>query len=305
MPKQLYKANGKLLLFGEYVVLDGALALAIPTKYHQTIQIKAHRGSDLLWESYDLNDQLWFEAQLSLYDFSAIKTNDQETAQYIQKLLKGAVRYNCEFLDKWNGFKVISKINFPRTWGLGTSSSLIHCVAQWAEIQSFDLHFRVSNGSGYDIACAASDGPLTYKLTDDEISYSEIDFNPPFLSKIYFVHLGKKQSSSEAINKYLKSAKKRKDAVASITELTKKALATKSASEFGALMREHEKLISSLIDMPSIAEQFPDLKGDIKSLGAWGGDFAMVLSGEPIANLKAYFKNHGLDVVIPYKEMAL
>ena len=40
MEKTFY-SNGKLLLTGEYVVLDGATALAIPTKYGQYLEISA------------------------------------------------------------------------------------------------------------------------------------------------------------------------------------------------------------------------------------------------------------------------
>ena len=38
--EQNYYSNGKLLLTGEYVVLDGAKALAVPTKFGQLLNIK-------------------------------------------------------------------------------------------------------------------------------------------------------------------------------------------------------------------------------------------------------------------------
>ena len=66
MPKKLFKSHGKLLLFGEYAVIDGAKSLAIPCKKGQSLEIKPHRGSDLIWECYDHNDELWFEAQIYL-----------------------------------------------------------------------------------------------------------------------------------------------------------------------------------------------------------------------------------------------
>ena len=110
MPKKIYRGNGKLLLFGEYAVLDGAKALALPTFRGQVLEIKPHRGSDLIWEAYDENNELWFEAQISLYDFSSIRTSDDKVSRFVQKLLKGAVRYNTEFLNNWNGFKVIHRL---------------------------------------------------------------------------------------------------------------------------------------------------------------------------------------------------
>ena len=47
---------------------------------------------------------------------------------------------------------------------------------------------------------------------------------------------------------------------------------------------------------------FPDFKGVIKSLGAWGGDFVMAISKE---NPTAYFKEKGYPVVLSYEEMIL
>ena len=35
--KKTFYSNGKLLITGEYVVLDGAKALALPTKYGQNL----------------------------------------------------------------------------------------------------------------------------------------------------------------------------------------------------------------------------------------------------------------------------
>ena len=47
---------------------------------------------------------------------------------------------------------------------------------------------------------------------------------------------------------------------------------------------------------------FPDFDGVIKSLGAWGGDFVMVISNE---NPTDYFMEKGYETVIPYEEMIL
>ena len=52
MKKEFY-SNGKLLVTGEYVVLDGALALAIPTKFGQTMKVAPTTGNVIHWKSYD------------------------------------------------------------------------------------------------------------------------------------------------------------------------------------------------------------------------------------------------------------
>lgn len=38
-----FKSNGKLLLTGEYLVLDGAVALALPTKMGQIMTVEPLR----------------------------------------------------------------------------------------------------------------------------------------------------------------------------------------------------------------------------------------------------------------------
>lgn len=304
MPKKVYRGNGKLLLFGEYAVLDGAKALAMPTTYGQVTEIKPHRGSDLVWESYDANNELWFEAQISLYDFSSIRTSDEKVSKFIQKLLKGAVRYNTEFLNNWNGFKVINRLDFSRHWGLGTSSSVIYNIASWADVNPFHLHFYISNGSGYDIACAGAEAPLTYQLLDDQLSYTEVDFEPKFADQLYFVYLGKKQNSGEGIIHYTKQAKKRKQIAKEISQLTDSAMASKNLGEFQKVMMAHEDVISTELKLMKVKdERFSDFEGAVKSLGAWGGDFCMVASKMAPSEVKSYFANLGYKTVLNYKDV--
>ncbi len=304
MPSKKFHSQGKLLLFGEYAVLDGAKALAIPCRQGQSLQIKPHRGSDLIWECYDHNNELWFEAQISLYDFSSIRTSDQATSKFVQKLLKGAVRYNTEFLNKWNGFKAISRLEFPREWGLGSSSTIINNVANWAEVNPFHLHFYVSSGSGYDIACAEAESPVVYQLKEEELSFSEIDFDPSFTDKLYFLHLGNKQSSQVAISHYSKSVKKRKELAKKVTELTDLAIEAKSYLDFKTLVDAHEDLLSTEIGLEKVKDQrFSDFFGSIKSLGAWGGDFAMIVSDASRVEIETYFSAKGYDTLRAYDEM--
>ncbi len=304
MSRKIFNSHGKLLLFGEYAVIDGAKSLAIPCKKGQSLEIKPHRGSDLIWECYDQHGDLWFEAQISLYDFSSVRTSDEGTSKFIQKLLKGAVRYNTEFLNKWNGFKAINRIDFPITWGLGSSSTLINNVANWAQINPFHLHFKISSGSGYDIACAEAEGPITYQLQEDTLNYQEIDFNPDFLSNIYFVYLGNKQSSESAIYHYSKNVKRRKALAKQVSTLTEKALTDKTLADFMSTMDAHEALLSKELNMTCVKEKnFSDFEGSVKSLGAWGGDFVMVASPQKKEELEAYFTAKGHDVFIPYHEM--
>ena len=58
---QTFYSNGKLLITGEYVVLDGALSLAIPTQYGQVLKVKPISSKTIIWKSFDDKDNVWYE----------------------------------------------------------------------------------------------------------------------------------------------------------------------------------------------------------------------------------------------------
>ncbi len=269
------------------------------------MEVKQTRKSDLYWKSYDHNNEEWFTAQISLYDFSAVKTTDEQKAAYLKKLLKGAVRLNSEFLSKWNGFDVKTYMEFDKEWGLGSSSSLTYMVAQWADVNPLLLHFKVFEGSGYDVAAAGAELPITYQIADDTVNYTEVDFIPSFGDKLYFIYLNKKQSSKAAIEHYFKKAKQKKTMVKKLSGITEQVLACKSLSKFIDLITEHEAIISQHLGLETVTEQLglSDFNGGIKSLGAWGGDFILAASDAGEETVKAYFASKGLNTVIPYNEM--
>ena len=295
-----------MLLTSEYAVLDGAKAIALPTKLGQSLICKQTKSSDIHWKSLDHEGNEWFTAQISLFDFSPVKTSDEEIAGKLKKLLKNAVRLNSEFLSKWNGFRVETKLEFPENWGLGSSSSLIYLVAQWSDVHPILLHFKNSNGSGYDVACAGADGPITYQLADGTVNWEEIDFDLGFKNKLHFVYLGNKQSSEEGIKYYSKTVKKKAGFVKECNSLTESFLKVTSFSTFTKLMTEHENLVSKTLNLPSVKEQyFSDFNGSIKSLGAWGGDFVLAASPMNAEEVQNYFKEKGCDSCISYTDFIL
>lgn len=284
--------------------MDGALALAVPTKKGQHLQVKNYNGSDIIWKSYDVNGDEWFKSKISLFDFSAVETTDEEKSKYLKKLLKSAVRINSEFLSKWKGFKVESRLEFPKEWGLGSSSTLTHLVAEWADIHPIELHFQVSDGSGYDVACAGAESALLYRVTDESVAYEPVSFDPSFSQSLYFVYLNEKTSSDDAIRYYFKKAKGRKQFCKDITAITEKMFDASSLAAFAKLMEEHEDLVAKTLDLEKVKDRlFGDYWGSIKSLGAWGGDFVLATSDKSATETSQYFKDKGYDTCIPYAEM--
>jgi len=64
MQKKEFYAHGKLLLTGEYAVLDGALSLALPTQYGQRMEVCALEQKKIYFRSLTMEGETWFEEEL-------------------------------------------------------------------------------------------------------------------------------------------------------------------------------------------------------------------------------------------------
>jgi len=304
--KQYFFGHGKVLLTGEYFVLDGALSLALPTKVGQSLSVKytPSFSPTLSWKSFDVKGNCWFDSKFEFWHFKCLDENPSEETLFLQKILQQVRKQNAHFLRDDVDVKVETRLGFPLDWGLGSSSSLIYNIAQWAYISPFELLFKTYGGSGYDIACAQSDGPIAYKKNSGGPHWSPIYFNPSFRENLYFVYLGKKQNSRDAIKDYSKMRPVSQASLATITELTQEFLNAATLKQFQAAMVSHEKLVGETILMTPIKEKlFSDFSGSIKSLGAWGGDFILVATEESSSYVKSYFNNKGLSVVYSYDDL--
>ena len=303
-----YKSNGKLLLTGEYAVLDGAKALALPTKYGQSLTVEPNDSNLIIWKSLNDLGETWFKDEFHIKNSAAglhvtAKINNEISKRLVQ-IFKAARELNPQFLDTQTGFDVLTRQDFNRNWGLGTSSTLINNVANWAKVDAYKLLQKTFGGSGYDIACAQNDSPITFQLDNlGEPIISTVAFNPTFKNQLYFVYLNQKQNSRDGIKAYKKLGNINQRFVGQINALTEALVGCKSLSEFNSLIEKHEKLISELIKTAPIKTQlFSDFDGAVKSLGAWGGDFVLVSSEK---DPKLYFSEKGFQTVIPYEAMVL
>jgi mevalonate kinase len=302
---QKYYSNGKFLISGEYLVLKGALAFAIPLKFGQSLQVLHlnHGTQSINWKSY-VRENLWFEARFSPERLEIIDTNDNDKAVILQKLLIVANQLNPELLEKQMGFEVISNINFDITWGLGSSSSLLSNIAHWFNVDPMVLHHKTSKGSGFDVACARAKGPILYQLTAENAKITPVTFDPGFRDQIYFVYLGKKQQSDRSIKCYHNLLKSRELEVEEISELTEEIVFAHSLSDFEYAIKEHEKIISGVLGRKTTGEvRFPDYTGSVKSLGAWGGDFVMMTWKNERADLEKYLNEKGYFTIFSFDEI--
>lgn len=299
----IFYSNGKLFISGEYLVLDGADAFALPTKFGQNLVVTQAENQIIEWKSYDYDKQLWFENIISFDEIINNTDSEIETVKNtLINILHEAYLLNPAFIEQSNGYKVTTNLSFPRNWGLGTSSTLINNIAQWTSTNAFTLLKNSFGGSGYDIACAQNNTPILYRIENNFVE--PVVFNPEFTKNIFFVYLNKKQNSKTAIQAY----NRHKDqnlakSVAENNKITTAILNAKTLKEFAYAVEKHEIHLSNIMEIKTIKEiAFPDFNGTIKSLGAWGGDFVMVVSKE---NPKDYFASKGYDTILSYNEMIL
>ncbi|WGH75355.1 GYDIA family GHMP kinase [Tenacibaculum tangerinum] len=324
-------SNGKLLLTGEYAVLDGATALAVPTKFGQDLVVEPIKEPQLIWGSFTHTRECWFEASFDIPKLrltSATFTSDKEgsaefIAETLHTILLEAKKLNPDFLNSENGFIVKTNLTFPQNWGLGSSSTLINNIATWANVNPFTLLWNAFSGSGYDIACAKHNAPILYRLEVASTTLShqsttlsnqstksnyqpivkEVAFSPSFSEELFFVHLNQKQNSREGIAHYKKHRTEAKTLLPEIDNLTQAFLKANSSKDLEKVMVAHEQLIGSIIKQDTVKKRlFPDYFGEVKSLGAWGGDFVLVTGTN---DTPSYFQEKGFNTILPYKKMIL
>jgi mevalonate kinase len=307
MHDQYFYGHGKLLLSGEYFVLEGSEALALPTSVGQSMKVKYRQSyrPTLNWKSVDHAGKVWFESHFEFWHFNPIKSTDQVTENFISNALKAVRLQNPHFLRDDMDVFVESKIEFPLEWGLGSSSSFIYNVAQWAYVSPFELLKKTIGGSGYDIACAQALGPIRYKKFDGKPQWEAASFHPSFKDNIFFVYLGKKQNSEKEVLKFQEmKINNRSQIVNEISELTREMINAGELTTFNKVIKEHESIISRALGYEKVKDlYFSDYWGEVKSLGAWGGDFAMITTNRTFQETREYFEAKGLTTVIPFSEI--
>ncbi len=336
----LYQAHGKFLLTGEYLVLKGALALALPLKFGQSMSVETFpetspneknassetfRETSLQWDAHK-PDGHWFSVTLDPENLEIILCTDQNKAEKLAQILQAVKSLNPNAF-KGNGLKFTTRLDFDPNWGLGSSSTLIANLAQWADVNPYELLKLTFGGSGYDIACATAEGPIYYQLIEKESDcldcfvprndakrpselIQKIEpayFQPSFVEHLFFVYQGQKQNSSKEVKAFLEKTNPidlQKD-IEAVSEISRAMPKCETLDDFGLLMQCHERIIARCIGQTPVQKRFPGFEGVLKSLGAWGGDFILAATEWPESQVEEYFKGKGLDVVFGYKEMVI
>lgn len=287
--------------------MDGAKALALPCRYGQTLTVEKISKPEIHWKSFDCEGDLWFEQIFQILNGKIVKpklskASNQDTSSRLQQVLNELILFNSDLFQE-SGFSIETHLEFPQNWGLGSSSTLIVNLAKWAQINPYKLLSKTFGGSGYDVACAENNSPLCFQIVEDSHPKIEpVNFDPIFKTNLFFVHLNQKQNSREGIKHYRnQDLSRKKDWIVQVSNLTGNFLECRRLSTFEDLIDEHESLLSSILNLPTVKQsRFPDYPKALKSLGAWGGDFILATGGE---TEKDYFRNKGYSAILDYSEI--
>ena len=291
-----FTAHGKLLLTGEYAITQSARGIAMPTSFGQHLSLEPHQGPEhVLWEALDHENQLWFTAGFNR-DGHVLHTSSETMAQKLLAFLAPVLHSNA-----WNAsVRIQTKVEFPRLWGLGTSSTLCALLAQWAKVDVLSYR-KLHGGSGYDLACAQASGAISYALIDGEPEVISVQL-PEVLQSVVFVYRGEKQQTDSSL-KLVGRKPFSPVQCDEISQLSEAFLWANSLNELESIIEEHELLIANHLGLElAIEGPFKGIHGQVKSLGGWGGDFVMLTRFE---ENRQWLESNGFKTIIPFETMAL
>jgi mevalonate kinase len=272
---------GKLLLSGEYWVLHGAESLSVPTLKGQSLEFQNSEGV-LHWTARDNHGHVWLDTEA-------------RRDPHLITLLDAALVLGGTVPDKGS---VTTRLEFDRSWGWGSSSTLTDLIAQWTGVDAMALHFATSKGSGFDVASARADGPIMYRKTGDaSAEWQPVASSHWPIAHLGLVYLGAKQDSQLEVAKVRRTPLRSE--LDTMSQLSHALAAGRSVEEWSAVADELEARTAEWIGAPRVQERFPHAPATLKSLGAWGGDFALAICPNP--DDLAYFSQKGF-LTLPWSD---
>lgn len=301
MSQQEYYSHGKLMLCGEYAVLSGATAFALPTIKGQRLKAEVRESSKhphLEWKALDRNGNIWFEAGISMGNLLLEYSTDPLVAIQLVRFLINARALNPQFLTEPHNIRVETTLEFDTDEGLGSSSTLTNNIAQWAGVNPFALHFSAFKGSGFDVAVARMGEPLLYTMNGNDPVIETVKWGKPFRDKLFLIHLNKKQNSRDEIAAHRRPVTTAQ--IAQISRISRLLSVNDDYFEFCLLLELAESETAQILGVQPVKQRlFSDFQGSIKSLGAWGGDYILAC-GEDVP---AYFKSKGYPRIYTFNEL--
>jgi mevalonate kinase len=286
------------------MILHGAKALAVPLVRGQVLELTPKKDPGQFHWIAMHDAYTWFETTLNLDNLEITATSNRTKSENLVNIFHRILEIQPEFIEKLRQYDVITRLEFDPSFGFGSSSTLTSLLAQWAGVDPLQLHFRISRGSGYDVACASAESAILYQVFREMPVIESVDFLPPFMDRMWLVYLGEKQDSSKSVATFLNNYLLDPKDIERFSRMTTEFVIAQDLHQLGAVIVEHEQALSEILNMPVLkADRFPDLEGHAKYLGAWGGDFALLVTDWSPDQLSSYLSGKGIDQWFAYKEL--
>ena len=272
------------MLAGEYLALYGLETFAFPVKFGQKLTVwqSESDGNELKWSSINYLRETWFTTEIDT-DSVLEKTTDNATVSgRICELIQAAKDLNPNFMLKGR-YRVEMELEFDQAFGLGSSSTLVSLVAQWAKVDALVLQEKVFGGSGYDAAVSSVQKPLIYWRNDkNKPNWALWQMDLEVSQNWFLCFPGVKVNSRRS----LKEVKERLELISTdsfmMAQLDNILQQIKSADTADAMELSLEIWQAFIAQSLGLKTAYQDLKieqmkgGLCKYLGAWGGDVFLV-----------------------------
>jgi len=281
-----YFATGKVMLTGEYLVMNGFDCIALPSKLGQWMHVwdfETPQGSPdfIIYQAKDINDNVWFETKIILPNFEIMDPAQVENIQ-VDRLVGILKMADVEFWQEGKSYRIETQLEFERVWGLGSSSTLVKLFADFLHLDPLNIQFEIFGGSGYDVAIAQLQKPMVYSLTPDNSNWKYWKLDKSLTENWHVVFYGEKMDSRSSVSAV-------QDALNDIAEddfytaqFDKILEMSKSATDIISLessLEMYQMLLAQALFMPTTYDLLgikPVNKGLCKWLGAWGGDMILI-----------------------------
>ncbi|MFZ9754565.1 MAG: hypothetical protein ACO3DK_00865 [Bacteroidia bacterium] len=276
-----YYAAGKVMLIGEYAVKMGIEALALPVRVGQHLRVWEYDSPDadtLIYRAFDCHNEPFVDLRLPL-PLGSEALDAQDDSRFVRRAM---ALTRAGFWKPGKSYRFETHLEFERSSGLGSSSTLIALWAQATGMNAQSLQAALLGGSGYDVAVAELGKPLVYWLKDDEPHWDTWSLDPAWTADWLLLSSGTKIDS----RKSLAGVKERLEALSedafTMAQLQKTVDALKNAGHTAMLesgLEWWQALLYNLLGLETPYQTLglkPIKGGMCKWLGAWGGDTLLV-----------------------------
>jgi mevalonate kinase len=92
-------SNGKLLISGEYAILDGALSLATPILFGQYLEILEDDSKYIKWTSKNSNGKIWFQCRIYRENLELDKSSSSKISNTLIEIIKSIRVFQSKFFN--------------------------------------------------------------------------------------------------------------------------------------------------------------------------------------------------------------